>query len=75
MMLSGMILVSLKLRKVPIFQIFGTKQGDPNCLNLLHSERPKLHTILAFLSTKGLKDEEGVCHVQLFLMHFYFSDI
>ena len=24
-----------------------------DCLTLLHSERPKLHTILAFLSAKG----------------------
>ena len=27
---------------------------DP-ILTLLHSERPKLHTVLAFLSTRGLK--------------------
>ena len=29
----------------------------PNFLNLLHSERPKLHTILAFLSAIGLNLE------------------
>ena len=28
-----------------------------NCLTLMHPERPKLYTILAFLSAKGLKKE------------------
>ena len=30
----------------------------PLSLTLLHSERPKMHTILAFLSAIGLKDGE-----------------
>ena len=29
-------------------------------LTLLHSERPKLHTIFAFLSAMGLKDMENL---------------
>ena len=86
MMLSRVILVSLRVEEgayhihvfdalFVFFQIFAAKQGDPHCLTLLQSERPKLHTILAFLITKGLRDEEGACHIQIHLMYFYFSDI
>ena len=45
----------------------------PRCpLTLLHSERPKLYTILAFLSAKGLK-EFGYTFKgkQLFHCHFF----
>ena len=36
-------------------------------LTLLHSERPKLHTILAFLSAIGLRKEFASARVNAFL--------
>ena len=40
--------------------IYMTLRQFPS-LTLLHSERPKLHTILAFLSAKGLKIQIREC--------------
>ena len=37
--------------------IFASLFNKGQLLTLLHSERPKLYTILAFLSAKGLKEE------------------
>ena len=43
----------------------------PKCfLTLLHSERPKLHTILAFLSAIGLKDNFTASGIEMFLLFF-----
>ena len=65
---------------VPIFRSFmvitdiGT---DPSrqALTLLHTERPKLHTILVFLSAIGLKQSDwgihSVCHSQTLLDNMY----
>ena len=40
---------------VLLYIIFYVLYSEKPCLTLLHSERPKLHTILAFLSAVGLK--------------------
>ena len=37
-------------------------RSDVPFLTLLHSERPKLHAILAFLSATGLMPEKGKTH-------------
>ena len=36
------------------YSVHEDKYAYPFCLTLLHLERPKLHTILAFLSAMGL---------------------
>ena len=44
-------------------------------LTLLHSERPTLYTILAFLSAKGLKDNKCVFkgHKDHIFLHYFLS--
>ena len=42
-------------RKIKAFKGFkGSPRGHEPCLSLLHSERPKLYAIFAFLSAIGL---------------------
>ena len=46
-----------KLQKIFTFvEMAENYEGVPNTLTLLHSERPKLYAILAFLSAIGLSD-------------------